>query len=362
MIDGSSTTGKQISIPDAWHLRAEPLADWTLARLVNRRDACGAYFNGGQVTRRITVDRARLIRHYQGRYASHIIGVYPADANNLAKWGALDLDVHGDDPRRAEANRHAAQHWHGELVRRGFRPLLTASNGRGGFHLRVLLVEPIDAGRLFHFMRSLTADHRHAGLDKRPECFPKQPDMRRCAKQLGNWLRLPGKHYKYDFWSEMWDGSRWLAGEAAIDFMLSLDGDDPALVPIVPAPAPKPITRPRHYADGNNLSARIAAYLRRLPNLAEGQGRDDVAFRFAAWLARDLALDDVTALAWLERWDSGNNPPKGREVLSIILKNARAYGQRPIGAGVAMPPNRTVAILPSKRPGHHVLHLTVEIP
>jgi hypothetical protein len=37
----------------------------------------------------------------------------------------------------------------------------------------------------------------------------------------------------------------------------------------------------------------------RLPNLGEGQGRDDVAYRFGCWLVRDLALSDSEALTWL---------------------------------------------------------------
>src|SRR5262249_34513538 len=149
------------------------------------------------------------------------------------------------------------------------------------------------------------------GLDKRPESFPKQLDLRRCTKGLGNWLRLPGKHYKRDYWSEVWDGSRWLAGHDAIDFLLSLPGHHPGPVPDLPPPAPPPRRTYRSPVASNKLSPRITAYLRRLPHLAEGQGRDDVAFSFAAFLVRDLALPDHVALPWLSAWDGGNAPPKG---------------------------------------------------
>jgi hypothetical protein len=70
-----------------------------------------------------------------------------------------------------------------------------------------------------------------------------------------------------------------------------------------------------------------------LPHLAEGQGRDDVAYRFAAFLARDLALSDDAALDWLMRWDAGNAPAKGEDRLREILTNARLYGTRPLGGG-----------------------------
>jgi hypothetical protein len=248
------------------------------------------------------------------------------------------------------------------LVRLGFRPLLTTSNGKGGYHLRVLLAEPIDAARVYHFLGRLTADFRHAGLTKPPEQFPKQADVRTCAKRLGNWLRLIGKHHKYDHFSEVWDGVHWLAGDAAIDFILSLTGDNPALMPDVPSPSPP---RPKRKATPSvpagvvttrgNLAAIIAAYMRRLPNLGEGQGRDDIAFQFAAWLVRDLARPDDIALAWLERWDAGNNPPKGRDRLIEILKSAHAYGQRAYGSG--LPPERPARV----HHGHIILKATVEV-
>jgi hypothetical protein len=318
-----------------WHNCAGELAHWFLARLANRHDAYGAYYDGGQVTRRGTVDRSLLIRHCRAYDGRNIIGLHTADADNRSKGGALDIDQHGDDPLRAEANRLAALHWYGVLVRMGIRPLLTASNGKGGYHLRVLLAEAIDAARVYHFLRRLTADHRKVRLDKPPEQFPKQPDVRKCAKGLGNWIRLPGRHHKRDYWSEVWDGSRWLAGHDAIKFMLALTGDDPRLIPEA---APEPAVQPRRvytlWATGGNIDARIAAYMARLPNLAKGQGRDDVAFRFAAFLVRDLALTDAAALNWLEGWDKGNSPPKGRDRLAEIIENAHDYGQNASGCGL----------------------------
>jgi hypothetical protein len=355
-VSPSPPPDKLSSTSSAWHARAGELADWALTHIVNRSDACGSYYHGGQVTRRVTVTRALLVRHYQALQAGDIIGLHTADADNRSKGGALDIDQHGDDPARAEANRLAALRWYGMLVRQGFRPLLTASNGKGGYHLRVLLAEPIDAARVYHFLRRLTADHRRVGLNKPPEQFPKQADVRKCAKGLGNWIRVPGRHHKKNYWSEIWDGSRWLSGHDAIDYMLALTGDDPRLIPDVP---PVLNVQPRRVftvrATGNNLSARIAAYMARLPNLAEGQGRDDVAFRFAAWLVRDMEVADSIALDWLERWDRGNSPPKGREALAIILKNANAYGQRDRGCGLS--PERPEY----DRHGHRILRATAEI-
>jgi hypothetical protein len=352
------------SCGSAWWERAAELADWTLARLAHRTDAWGGYWPNGQVTRYGLLNRTLLIRHYHAQDASDIIGLHTADANNRGRWGALDIDQHGDDLARAEANWLATLHWYGELVLQGFQPFLTASNGKGGYHLRILLAEDIDAAQIYHFLRQLTADHRTIGLDKPPEQFPKQADVRRCEKRLGNWLRLPGRHHKRDFWSSVWSGSEWLAENDAIDFLLSLTGDDPALIPELPPSSP-PAPRTYHVTStrrtyrissaGHNLATRIAAYLRRLPNLGEGQGRDDVAFGFACFLVRDLALADSIALEWLEVWDRSNCPPKGRKRLTEILKSAHAYGQRSIGCGLSPEqPNYD-------RRGHLILRATGEV-
>jgi hypothetical protein len=72
----------------------------------------------------------------------------------------------------------------------------------------------------------------------------------------------------------------------------------------------------------------------RLPNLGEGQGRDDVAFHFACFLVRDMQLPDATAFGWLACWDGGNRPPKGEEALRKVLANAHAYGRSPYGCGL----------------------------
>ena len=75
----------------------------------------------------------------------------------------------------------------------------------------------------------------------------------------------------------------------------------------------------------------------------------------AAWLVRDLARDDDVALAWLERWDSGNSPPLGRERLAEVLADAHAYGTSPIGCGLAPEKQRR------DRHGHRILSFELEV-
>jgi hypothetical protein len=363
------------TIPQPWITRAEELALWTDNRLVNRVDAWGAYrpdeeigreyvgSNGNtyrlgeQKTVKGLLTRAELIRHYQARNRAAIIGLHSADRDNLSKSGALDIDWHGPTSTAPEINLRAALGWYLALTRNGFHPLLTESNGRGGYHLRVLLSEGVPAGRVFYFLKNLTADHKQLGFAKRPEQFPKQPDVRRCKKQLGNWLRLPGRHHKRDFWSRVWDGSRWLDGNDAIDFILYLSGDQASWVPEVPASMPPSGELRRHVIvyHPDNFSLRIDAYLRKLPNAGEGQGRDDIAFSFACWLVRDMSLSDATALGWLRRWDAGNRPPKGEGRLKEIIANAHEYGRNAYGCG------RDHYIVRGRRPGHYSLHFQVEV-
>src|SRR5262249_4516852 len=153
-----------------------------------------------------------------------LIGLHSTAPGNTCRWGALDIDRHGDGGPAPETTLAAALHWFDRLCRLGFRPLLTESNGRGGYHLRVIFLGPVPSPPVFAFMRRLVADHAALGLTAPPETFPKQPTVAPPGQngQYGNWLRLPGQHHTHDHWSLVWDGGRWLEGHAAIDRILAL--------------------------------------------------------------------------------------------------------------------------------------------
>jgi hypothetical protein len=93
----------------------------------------------------------------------------------------------------------------------------------------------------------------------------------------------------------------------------------------------------------------------RLPNLGEGQGRDDVAYHAACFLVRNLQLPDATALLWLRQWDDKNRPPKGEARLREVIVSAHAYGQRPYGCGLGAPPRGRGCR------GHTVITVTSEV-
>jgi hypothetical protein len=345
----------------AWPEHAEPLAAWADEKLVNRRDCWGAYTPSSPTTRpakclrgKVVLSREHLVRHFVGRCREDVVGLHSTSPMNTSKWGALDIDAHGEMLTAGAVNFRAALAWYGELVRRGFHPLLTDSNGKGGFHLMVLLSEPVPTPRVHAFLKQLLADHGRHGMAVPPECFPKQPAVAPPGQpgQYGNWLRLPGRHHTRDHWSRFWNGTRWLAGAEAVEYLLAQTGDPVALVPELPPPEPSRPARLRtaHYhGSGGRLGRRIAAYVAKLPTgLGEGMGRDDVAFGLAAFLARDLALSDEIALAWLERWDQHNAVRKGAAALAEILQNATRYGRNSVGSGLR----------PEIRRGHVLLTAT----
>ena len=165
--------------------------------------------------------------------------------------------------------------------RLGFRPLLTDSNGRGGYHLVVSFRAPVPAALVYTFLRWLTDDHAAHGLTSAPEHFPKQPAL--TGKRFGNWLRLPGAHHSQPHYSLVWDGSRWLAGAEAVAYLLHLDGDDPAFIPLHILP-PDPARRTRRRARTPGLMSTAAPFIRPRRTV-NGDGRlpGDLLNRLGTW-------------------------------------------------------------------------------
>jgi hypothetical protein len=372
----------------AWINRAGELAEWAW-RMVNRRDAWGGYHRvaergreytdkdgavktlGRVTTRPLPRDRGKvlltkevLVRHFAAEAPEHVVGLHTTSPENTSRWGAVEVDQHGDGGNSPEANFAASLAWHDELIRRGFRPLLTDSNGRGGYHLRLLLDQPAPTSRVFAFLKGLVADFARHGLTAAPECFPKQPAVP--AGRYGNWLRLPGLHHTREHRSTVWDGGCcWLSGEDAVDHLLTFRGDSPELLPPEPPPPP-PHRRAgkmllRFRGGGKSRAERIAAYMARLPNLGEGQGRDDVAYNFAAFLVRDMEVSDSVALEWLEQWDAHNTPPKGKAALEKVVANAHSYGRHSYGSAGERPECGRTVVIPTGRPGHVIIRSRMEV-
>jgi hypothetical protein len=364
LVDTAGLGSDLNTIRAAWAEKAKDLAQWAMRLLVNRTDAWGAYVDakdrgkvlndgkelGSTLTRpgrrqrgKVFLDETILQEHFRANRSSSVVGLHTTSLENTSRWAAAEIDWHGPTSTAPEINVAAAIAWHKRLETYGMSPLLTDSNGKGGYHLLVIFRESIPTADAFAFGKWLVSDYRVHGMDKPPETFPKQAKIE--PGKYGNWLRLPGRHHTHEHWSLAWDGERWLSGAAAADYMLSLQGDNPAGLPWyeirTTVSASSPQTNPDPFSmrvpfahESTSLARRIAGYMAKLPNLAEGQGRDDVAFNFAAWLVRDLQQSDEEALPWVEIWDQGNNPPKGRDRLAEIITNARTYGRNDFGCGL----------------------------
>jgi Primase C terminal 2 (PriCT-2) len=238
------TNGNGHDPASCWHRRADELAGWTERRMVNRRDVSGGYSldsegKASPFTSHNPLSHDRIIRHYRATSIGDVLGLHttarvvlePGVEACLSLWGAADIDQHGEVDF-SQANEAAAKGWYDVLVGLGFHPLLIDSNGRGGFHLRVLLEDPTLTPHVRQLFRWLLRDWKERGLEHAPEVFPKQPEITPSGNgSCGNWLRLPGRHPKRDHWPRVWDGSEWLDGDEAIDFALNLTGDPAQLIP-----------------------------------------------------------------------------------------------------------------------------------
>jgi hypothetical protein len=340
----------------AWASRAAELACYTMTRLVNRVDAYGCFRPlhrrqpgpmGNIWTMPAVKDRGKrflgeviLTRHFVGLNVGDLIGLHSTSPDNRSRWGALDIDWHGDSSTDPQLNWEAAKHWFGKARGLGCRPLLEDSNGCGGFHLWLLFREPVSTLRVYAFLHWLTRDFVELGLSAPPEQFPKQQRIEQ--GKYGNWLRLFGRHHSKDHWSRFWVGQEWLAGNQAIEFVLATEGVSPTCIPA----EAEPVERSHEYVpvrsgqrrqrenSGDQLARRISARLARLPSgLGVGQHRHDVAFKLAAWLVRDLQLSDSAALTWLTQWDQGNATPLGKAELEKELDCAHRYGTHAYGSG-----------------------------
>jgi len=333
--------GRDSLIAATWRESAEQVARFVWKNLVNRTDVWGSYRVflergkeyidasgqtkkcGTATTRpakkergRVALTPGKITRHFMPVSPADLVGLHSTSQENTSRWGAVEIDWHGENSTDPDVNWRAARGWYDELVRLGIRPLLTDSNGRGGFHLLTFFDDPVSTPTVYCFLNWLTSNHERYGLPAAPETFPKQASIQ--PGRFGNYLRLFGLHHTRAHWSRVWSGSSWLDGQEAIDFILNLIPSSASFIP----------------ANMNTIDRRIEAYMAKLPSLQEGQGRDDVAFNFACFLVRDLAVDDLTALQWLGRWDNGNRPPKGPDRLSEILANAHQYGQHGYGSGL----------------------------
>jgi hypothetical protein len=234
-------------IAGQWYERAPELADWVMARLVNRTDVWGRYARrkSDDASRAVTVpfrdergkvflDADSLRKHFRARQPGGQLGIHSAASDLTSRWLAIDIDLHEDDDNLSvskEGNVAAARGWRQALADRSLDPLLMDSNGIGGFHLLVVFAEPMSTDSVHEFGVRLVSDYERRGLERRPEIFPDQPTWDR----YGDWLRLPGRHHSRPHYTRVWNDepfaeSPWLEGHEAIDRILTTRPATPSLL------------------------------------------------------------------------------------------------------------------------------------
>jgi putative DNA primase/helicase len=291
-----------------WSDQAEALTDLAFARLIVRRDVYGAYkADGGQYTAHEGLTRDIVLRHFRGEV---VIGAHSTSTDGRCLTFTVDVDAHGDeaDP---EANWRYVQIIARRLKDLGLVALICDSNGKGGYHVRVLFKKPVPAAVAYWLGERVVADWADHGFKSAPEFFPKQPELT-LAAPYGNWLRLPGRHHRRAHWTRIYDPgrNRWLEGPEAVRCLLKAAGDSPARVLAAyeaerkareeTGPAPATRAADRGGRDSRAEEATVRSALDHLPNdWADSYGgrRADTG-----WLGLGMALHDWDANRGLALW------------------------------------------------------------
>ncbi|HQR43455.1 MAG TPA: hypothetical protein PLX97_12240, partial [Gemmatales bacterium] len=87
----------------------------------------------------------------------------------------------------------------------------------------VIFKKAIPTAEVYDLGQWLVAGWKQLGLSQQPEVFPKQRQLDDATK-FGNWVRFPGRHHTHNFWSQVWNGKKWLKGNEAIDVILAATG------------------------------------------------------------------------------------------------------------------------------------------
>ncbi len=248
-------------IAEEWKRSADALAEWAMARLVNRRDVWSQYTRVGDEVRVVMlpiperrkmgtdmVSLDKLKRHFVARSVSHLIGLHSISDHSTAKWFAIDVDLHDETEINADEgaldNITACLEWSSRLQKDGLDPILMDSNGVGGFHVWVLLDKEYPLADVFHYVDEVRSDYLDFGLPKKPEVFPMKEAVE--VDDLPYGLRVPGRHYSRLHYTRIWNfdplgESEWLEGGEAIEAMMSAR---PAELPITHTkPLPKALIK-----------------------------------------------------------------------------------------------------------------------
>jgi len=217
----------------AWAAKAQALADWTAAHMVNRTDQWAQYLPSEQrsysrivriappkqLRGQVSLTTELLARHYTGASVGHLIGLHAKGVDNSTRWVTIDLGQHDPSaPATPAANLRAALAWYDTLKEQGFHPILEDSSGRGDYHLWVIFGSKVDAGTAWMFARTLVGNYADLSLPVPPKVYPRRAQVE--SASFKDWVRLPGRHHSHNHWSKIWDGGKWLEGADTVDAIL----------------------------------------------------------------------------------------------------------------------------------------------
>ena len=260
----------------AWNNHARKLAQWVAKHLLNRDDVWGQYrslnkrnvpdkhpktgairynadgtnktkyvkiytINSGEnYDPDVHVTAELLENHFRGKDHGHLVGIHTTSKEGTCRYLLVELDAHedpgclhpdaSDDPLK---NYDYITHLYRELLQLGFNPILTDSDGRGGYHLLVVFAGPRPCAEVYWFARWLIRDWNNEpwALAKEPEAFPKQEQLD--LRPYGNLMRLPGRHHTHDHWSTAYNHQNhgWFDAAGTIRHLLEHTGDSTPFPP-----------------------------------------------------------------------------------------------------------------------------------
>jgi hypothetical protein len=240
---------------NTWQLNANQLTEVTFQRFAVRDDGCGLYgVDGSSFTNHLKGGndelRGILNKHFRGIQTA---GLHPQTSESQCLWFGVDIDCkewYPDAEQRASRNLTFALAIAEKLERLGFHVIIEASNGIGAYHIWVRLDSFVPQLWVYHFLQEQISDAEELGFgnftddngskqNDFPETFPKQASVK---GGFGNWLRLPGRHHRLDWWSRFvgYNGEL-LSYEDSVQAWIDFPASDHKLIPeYIPLDIPKP--------------------------------------------------------------------------------------------------------------------------
>jgi hypothetical protein len=285
-----------------------------LTILANRTDAYGAYRNRKGITVKDPLTEEIIARHIAGSISIGLHTTCPT--TQTCKWLVFDLDAHGGDRTKKDAEKDALALFH-ELWLRGVPCVLEDSVG--GFHLWIIWASPVDAAQLAPWGKQVLAE-----LSIEGEVFPKQGSVKRKGG-YGNWLRLPGKHHRLAGWSRYWIDGKWVSFH------------DVGLQPLLTAPrAPLSVLEP---PEGTELLFDFKASTGHqaapaVPATVPYGERNNILASLAGTMRRRGASEEAIYAALLVENKDRCQPPLGEDEVAAVAKSIASY---PAGEAVDAP-------------------------